>query len=464
MSSDFFRVSSKRQEPVLSSRYSCLGLTDNPFPASPGVQADSPDPRENGSIYEPSIRHNEEALFDSLLIPRDDNPYSKRLGFVMDFATQRGMGIGKTCFLIYQKSRIEGDWGKDVTNGSFVLAAAYIRPIAQTRKFWDFVRQVAYALNDQNIIAKAVWRLRYLCGDLPDAVLSSAGVGDPASTIGNDSWLTSMGVNPADVFEAVYRRLAAVGVEEELAKCLGWYGHDARRFTDVYLRKRTDSFWRKQGTELVFDHLVNTFATARIDHAFLLVDEVEKIVRYQNNDERRAFIDHLRFYLFDGNCESAKRGFFRTVLTIHPTLQELMLSHWEASGLARFAPLSGELAQKYTVYFRPIENDMAETMVEAYLKRYRCNPATQSLHPFEQEAVVEALIHKKRVPGPMLVFLHNIVEHAANSGWSVITRDSVISFAQSQEPTEPVLDIENDKLLPPVKADLLSEGLNRGNS
>jgi hypothetical protein len=42
----------------------------------------------------------------------------------------------------------------------------------------------------------------------------------------------------------------------------------------------------------------------------LLIDEVEKIVPYQNLLERRSFVESLRYFLFDGNCAAAKRRFF----------------------------------------------------------------------------------------------------------------------------------------------------------
>jgi hypothetical protein len=186
------------------------------------------------------------------------------------------------------------------------------------------------------------------------------------------------------------------------------------------------------------------------------VDEVEKMVRYQNRAERHAFVDSLRYSVFDGNCESAKTCFYRMLLTIHPYVQELLLPHWEASGLDRFAPLGRELAEVNTIYFQPMPQELAKDLVAAYLVHYRLHDHAE---PFTDGAITEAINVALCVPGRFLKVLHEAVEYAAEKRLTQITDETIRKLIDIRPP-EADQDIRaGTGVSPRTKADLLRGGL-----
>lgn len=442
-------------------RYQSLGLRDNPFPSKPGVRVNSEDIRSNGTIYEPSVRETEQAEFEQIFLPGPRNPHAKTCAFVMDYATSSGRGIGKTAFLNYQTRRVNEDWGQSATEGQSLIFAVRIQPVAETRKFWEFAKLIAKALVDEYVLAKAMWRIRYFHQALPNEVRLK--VTDPETTIGSDTWLRAQGVEPLYFAEHIRDDLEKIGIPSEVAKKLAYFGNDHGRFNETFMDVETDFFWRKHGNEFVFEWLVKIFRYAGISNGLLLVDEVEKIVLYQNKSERRSFVESLRYCFFDGEHENTKYSFFRILLTIHPYVQELLLPHWEASGLDRFAALSRELSKNFTIYFNPIENAMAVAMTSKYLERFQLPdtiPANQHLHPFDEAAIIEATRLTKGVPGKLLTFLHEMIEHAVGKGETFVSAAFIREFATT--PTRKAHEGEDDQVPEPLKnplADLKGSGL-----
>ena len=439
--------------------YEAFGLEQNPFPDKPSVVPGSDDPRLNGSIYRADLRQQEEQTFERLMIPTLDRPDVRPIVLLMDFATRRGRGIGKTAFLNYQRQRITADLGDALTGGAYVLFAAYVLPSTggRCRKFWQFARLLAEGLNEQGIVAQALWRLRAFSGSIPAEVLAQVGE-DAQATIGNNEWLARQGVNIMfDLDPAVERMLRAAGVRAEIATSLARSGRSPELWRQDFLSRQTAYRWRQDGGRLVFDDLVSLFLAAEFSHGLLLVDEVEKIIIHQNMKERRAFVEDIRYFFLDGPHQSARSGFYQLLLTIHPYVQELLTPHWSAAGLDRFCALSGELTPEYTIYFRPLEVGAAVPLVTVYLDRFRLSPEQRGqLTPFDEDAVVEALRLANRVPGPMLSLLHRVMERAVIEGWTTISADQVRTLYQMEPPIEPEVE-EPDRELPPVRVDLRAE-------
>ena len=219
-------------------RYAGLNFTRNPFPTRPSVTPGSSDDRENGSIYVPQLRQKEGATFEKLLIPSDENPQTRSIAFLMDFATRRGRGIGKTAFLHYQKNRIMEDLGNQLSGGNEVIFSVYVfpGPDGRTRKFWQFHRLLIKALVEQEILATAMCRLRAFSGIIPQDILSKVGE-DLQQTIGNDEWLIQQNINVKSSFmgkkslnDEVYRKLISIGIDPEPAQKLADFGHNVSDF------------------------------------------------------------------------------------------------------------------------------------------------------------------------------------------------------------------------------------------
>ena len=158
----------------------------------------SPDSRQNGKIYLPELRQKEQKKFDELLIPKPNHLQVRAIAFLMDYATRRGRGIGKTSFLFNQRERTMADFGKEISNGSQVLFATYVLPLpgGKYRKFWQFCKLIIESLtqDDNPIISMAMWRLRAFSGIIPDEILAQVG-DDPEQTIGSNKWLRDYKIN-----------------------------------------------------------------------------------------------------------------------------------------------------------------------------------------------------------------------------------------------------------------------------
>jgi hypothetical protein len=234
------------------------------------------------------------------------------------------------------------------------------------------------------------------------------------------------------------------------------FGHSIADFRRHYFDNLSDYYWRRDEGQLLFDDLVKVFTAAGFTKGLLLVDEMEKIIPYQNTEERRAFTEALRYFFIDGQCENARLAFYGLLLTIHPYLQELLNPHWEASGLDRFAALSRELAAEYTVYFEPLTEGTAMPLAKAYLDESRISDDQKgTLEPFDANALEEALMLTGRVPGRFLNLLNNSIEKAVQKEWKVIGADQIRIVAQARAPKEPDQS-DAVETLPPSQVDLLS--------
>jgi len=340
------------------------------------------------------------------------------------------------------------DFGDSLTAGTHVLFAIHVMPIpGRTRKFWQFAQLMAETFNEQEVIAKAMWRLRYFSGIIPEEILVRT-VDNPAETIGNDAWLRSQGVDvDFALTHHIQRQLEQAGIRGDVAQSLARSGCDPAIWGGRFIAQQSDYGWRNEGAKLVFDDLIHLFTLAGFTIGLILVDEVEKIVPKQNIKERRAFVELIRHYFLDGPCENTRQDFYSLFLTIHPYLQELLVPHWEAAGLDRFAPLSRELTESCTVYFRPLQQDSAVPLVTAYLDAVRIDDSKKgALDPLKERAVEEALALSGGVPGKMLKLLYEVIESAIAEQWHSISAERVRQIAQALPPEMPEEEREIQRL------------------
>lgn len=443
--------------------YEGFALRDNPFPKSPTVNPLSSDPRENGKIYCEGLRAYEQTQFERLLMPSPERPDTRLMAFLMDYATRRGRGIGKTAFLTHQRRRIMSDLGYMLTDGSYVVMAAHLVPEGggRTRKFWQFVRLIAKSLNDDNCIATALWRLRAFSGAIPQEVLAQIDQNNLAGSLGDDRWLQE---HKVDVFfslnPAVKQLLVRAGVAVETAEMLSRDGHAPSAFEQRFLRERSDPWWRQEGYEFVFNALPQLFQAADVNRVLLLVDEVEKMVTPQNRYERTAYVDDVRRYFVDGAYFGVHNHTYGVLWTIHPYVQELWQPYWYSAGLDRVCPIGGGTSQEFTVYFKPMKPDEAAIpLVREYMNHYRFDQSDKdSLTPFTDQAVIVALEKSGGLPGPMLTLLRIALERAVEERWAQIDEAQIESISSSMPPSEPdELDDTPETLSPPL-TDLQGEG------
>ncbi len=428
-----------------------LGLERNPFPDRPGVTPGGLDPRSNGSIYVESIRAPQQSRFDELLIPKP-NRSTRCMAFLMDTATRHGRGIGKTAFLNHQRYRVMTDVESALTDGQFPIFAAHIVPTGgtDTRKFWQFARLVITTLNDQEILARAAWRLRAFSGQIPDPVLEQAE--DLPATIGDDAWLSSKGVDvERRLNPAVHEQLTKHGVGPDLADSVTRHAHIPDRFRAEVLRQTTDYRWRQIAGGWLANDLVGVFRLAGFHRGLLLVDDFEKVVRGQNLSERRTFVDDVRFAFVDGQTQAARTSFFSILWVIYPYIQELLLPHWNAAGLGRFAGLEEDRAEDYRIDFPPLDLGAVETLVQEYIAKARKTGDTHPpLWPLDRPALEKAFRLTRGLPGHLLSWLHLAFERAATERWPGIDAGRLDELSRAHPPAFPDDAPESPTLTPPA--------------
>src|SRR5690348_12895978 len=128
----------RRVSPETTSVYERYGLRENPFPATAAAQFGSPDDRQNGRIFDPSIRPTKVAQFrDRFLRVSFGHPHIL-MGYLMSLgAVESTRGMGKTAMLLHFAEAINEGFGPPLTDDSQRVVALYVFPNQGTKKLQD---------------------------------------------------------------------------------------------------------------------------------------------------------------------------------------------------------------------------------------------------------------------------------------------------------------------------------------
>jgi hypothetical protein len=418
MDNKLFRKPKKIDE--VENKYQFLGFTQNPFPSEPAVKPYSPDSRVNGSIFLDKIREGEIKDFKDHIVNAPN-----KIGLLMDYAAYKGRGIGKTAFLNHMKKSINSDLGDNMSNGDSVLYAVYVSPSAdkKSRTLNDVAHSIFTSMHSEGLFLTVFCRLRAMSGLLDDVIDDSINDSNYEDTIANDDWLKEHGVDIPNLNKYVLNELVKAGLADDNSHL---FGGNYQSFMALLDDNKNDFFWKKDGLTFFFDKIEKLLKAALFTNCIILLDEAEKMIQYQNFNERRAFCDNLRYYFIDGNCSNAIDGFFKIVLTIHPNSQELLMPHWGASGLDRFCSLGGETSSDNSIFFKPMSNDaLINELTEIYLKASRINKDDASIKPFTEDAISYAMEKSDRIPGKFLRLLYLMIEKAVQNNWNTIDKNKV---------------------------------------
>ena len=433
--------------------YNRLGFVQNPFPVNPSVVPYSDDIRVNGSIFLESIRQEEIKAFHEHIV---NSP--NQIGLMMDYAAYKGRGIGKTAFLNYMKKSINKDLGDEISDGKSVIYAVYVAPSADNRN--RTLSQVAHSIftsmHKEGLFLTVFCRLRALSGLLDDVIDETITENNYEETIANDAWLCDKGIDVSAVNSFVSKELVKAGlVDEDVSLFSGTYS----RFTEALSINPSEFFWKREGLFFLFEKVEKLLKAAMFTNCIILLDEAEKMIQYQNFNERRAFCENLRTYFIDGNNSNAIDGFFKILLTIHPNSQELLMPHWAAAGLDRFCSLGGNTSSENTIFFKPMSNEpnMIRALAEIYLKASRINKTDSSISPFTQEAIDYAMEKSAFIPGRFLKYLYILIEKSIKNNWTEIDKKQVeITLDEGTNYLALEKPVENASVeeLPPTKVQL----------
>lgn len=403
-------------------KYRYYGFTQNPFPFDPSVIPGSEDKRNNGTLFFEGMRESEMNDFKEKLVKSPN-----RIGILMDYAAYKGRGIGKTALLNHVKTVINNDLGLRISDGQDVLYSVYLSPNSSdgnNRSLSRMAHSLYDAMVNERFLFIAFCRLRAFSGGISDDLLAELTEDDYEKTIADDKWLNDHGADVQKINSFIIDKLYSMGfLEGSHSYRLSF---DYMDFLDTISSFHSELEWNKKGLHLIFDKLVLLFKEAAFSNCIILLDEVEKIVQYQNFSERRAFCDDLRFYFIDGNTENSADGFFKILITIHPNSQELLMPHWMAAGLERFCELGGSGAIENTIFFKPMKDDinLIKDFVRIYLDNSRSNKS-DSVEPFTDDALLLALRKSDNIAGKFLKMLYLAIEKGVTYQWKTIGTDKI---------------------------------------
>lgn len=403
-------------------KYGFYGFTQNPFPFDPSVIPGSDDKRNNGTLFYEGMREQEMNDFKEKLVKSPN-----RIGILMDYAAYKGRGIGKTALLNHVKTIINSDLGLRISDGQEVLYSIYLSPNSSdgnNRSMSRMAHSLFDAMINERMLFITFCRLRAFSGGISDDLLTEISEDDYESSIADDKWLTEHGADLPRINNYLVEKLYSIGFLEGSPSYRLSFGY--KDFLNAISSFHSEMEWSKKGLQLIFNKLVLLFKEAAFSNCIILLDEVEKIVQYQNFSERRAFCDDLRFYFIDGNTENSAEGFFKILITIHPNSQELLMPHWMAAGLERFCELGGSGAKESTIFFKPMKDDinLIKDFVKIYLDNSRSNKS-DSVEPFTDDALLLALRKSDNIAGKFLKMLYFAVENGIANQWKTIGTDKI---------------------------------------
>lgn len=424
------RRTNKNNVNEIRNDYEFLGFKHNPFPIDPVLVPNSEDERLNGSIFLKELRIDEIQSFKRITLSQ---PYS--ISLLMDYAGYRGRGIGKTAFLNYIKKQINMDWGDTISEHEQVIYAIYVRPEAgKERKFWEVNQLIYKALEEQGAFEAIFARMRALYGEIDENIIECINPDNLRHTILDDKWLSEQGVDVSQINRNLSRIFKIHDIDTSLLPLNTDYKNTFDFFkSKIVSDEHSSIFWRKNGSNLIFNIISKLFKVADFSNCIILFDEAEKIIQNQNSSERREFCNDLRYHFVDGNVDNAAKRLFKILLTIHPYSQELLQPYWIAAGLERIAALGGEGASLSTILFNPIKTQFALPLALEYLNAARLETAitVDKNTPFTEEVLKFALEKSDGIPGKYLKLLYISIEYAITNKLSLLSEKDIETVWQT---------------------------------
>lgn len=414
-----------------SSKFAPFALASNPFPIQPAAEFGSLDARNNGQIFDPSIRPDKVQQFrDRFLHVRFGDDHIL-LGYLMSLgAVESTRGMGKTAMLLHFARELNRDFGPPFTADDQRVVAIYVSPPQTAKKFaqlaWlsvrAFVEQVSRDVMVSVLIeAQAAGYVELLRSD------------DPAELV-NPSYLESTNVDMLAARVGLHSYLVTKGVSEQFASALvrGWGDpRETLSGLDAMPERRRTAL----STEWFFDDVVNLLRSGGFTGLFWFVDELENVVNGQNARESITWAKELRTQLLDSPTAARQYRFVFPVFVTHTVVHNALSQAWSRSGLEQFAPMHRE-TDIYTVQLEELTPAGSKTLIQAYLDYFREDDETRgTLLPFADDAVPRLAALCNYHPREILRQAHLLLERAAQDGVSKINAKYVTDHVG--HPAEP---------------------------
>lgn len=443
MAIDKYAKRPKAELIVQKGRYESYNLRENPFPSSPFVNLNSSDARNNGEIYEPSIREQEyESIEENFLKVPQSNPNHLRLGYIID-TSYIGRGNGKTAFLTNLQKRINQDFGLSISNELNKCFAIIVipEPGGKTKTFESFIDLFVDRILESNVIEDSLISLRLdavfeLYEDF-DLDQHFSNEDDLKTKLKSLDWYSHENLD----FRKISQKILSNSYLQDLPQDFPIFSStplvlqlvDQNDFKDYFKNLKRG----KPRAEFAFSHLVNLFLAARFNGAYIFVDDFERVPDFQSERQKRDFALELRTCLFDGLYTNARTGFYNLLLVLHAGVPRLIQSAWEQSGLEQRSPIFFKGTPKNVIRFEKIKLEDAFSLVQKYLQAYRIQDVSaDTFSPFTKNTVARIAELSEFNASKILKMAYEVLERAVDQNVAEIDVDFVLSTDEANQLAE----------------------------
>lgn len=418
--------------PVAPNRYEELyGLKENPFPAEPLFSSAESDPRRNGSIYDSEFHAEEEKRFFDLFVKPAAGGAPYRLGFVRVDSAAGARGNGKSMFLHRMKLRInKPDWPSSFGDTSQLPTALAVHLLPDPKAILGF-HQLVYLLFEtlargqqleviDGLLRAAVLyeqlqpKQRAELAEIPDTKLQQQ-IRDEATF---QQILARYALPPAAFLShlenAVLAQAGATVARDFLQKL------QAHKMSMSALWPKLEACswntWREYGTSWLVDGLVPVLLAAGYDRMYVLLDEFERIYRFQTGRRRDEFLMTLRQTFFERSSAATRTQFISCTLTLHPSVDRYLAENWRVAGLEGLSPLDAKHVDQHAVTLGastiPRLRHLMQTFLDAFRTDAHRSAHAESLYPFADDALDDAFTTAKLYPRDSLRLAYQIIATA----------------------------------------------------
>ncbi len=382
------RVIIREETPPSENPYAKFQLKDNPFPVDAILTPQSPDPRNNGTIFAATIRKEVIESFEGRLIGKDSFNNRYRLGYLWaEGGTEYGRGVGKTALLKHFQRRINVDWGASYFGHRTPVCVLYVAPPQVKDKPLEYICLLALRnLQEIGVLDSIVltlrWRVIQRGSAGGDAEIMRRAVTEDGgqNLLLNDDWLAQNGVDLDRLNEGVVGEMSAKGVNVDLARAA------ARRDVVTYLKAfrrdgqitiphpPRDTLLISMLKDLFFNQGIRLLESGGFAGAYLFVDDIENIVDQPTRKYREIFAKELGFIQFRMDYDAGIKRFLTIVLTTHDNAANKLSEAWNLAGLSASLPMSIDAPNSIKVTAPTLE-EMQE-IFKAHLSYYRLEDAS----------------------------------------------------------------------------------------
>jgi hypothetical protein len=455
------------------------GLRENPFPSLALFTSSDTDPRQNGTIYDPEFRAQEEKLFFErfVLPPTGDRPL--RLGFIRLEPQAGGRGNGKSTFLHRIMLRINKrdwrGWSQDAENPKLYGFAVHLLPGPRKHgNFFELIRLLFETIARESEFlhlgrsldreVRAALLLDLLSEEQIAMLASDKEVDqDLEGTARFEALLERNGVGLNQFQDNAAARLQAIWpsaldnafIQEFLDQGVSFQG--AWKEWERTGKASSDYHWKRSGAQWLVNGLVPVLVLAGYQRLYVLLDEFEKIYTYQTSRKREEFLDSLRQVFYEQDSAAVRRQYVTTLLSIHPSIDTFLASHWGRVGLEQFAPLAPDEIQRFSIELGRSNVKQLTHLLTTYMDYFRTedDPRRGTLYPFASAAIEPAMDKARYYPRNTLRYAHLVLQSAAQQKTPApIPRQYVEDFLEKMAPD---FDDPEDSLALPVSETKLEE-------